>query len=139
MSRPGVLSSINRAGCDRLAGWLIGGPSISQRDSHRIQRLKLCGVSICSGMGWMPRCVVIIASCCHATVCWWHLVDCTLCTIFETPKRLQEMRCLIDLYAREKHSSPTTQRQLFRKILKCYDDKEIKSIMSVQKNRELEG
>jgi 4-hydroxybenzoate polyprenyltransferase len=56
--------------------------------------------------------------------------------IFQTSKQSRELRSLVHLYAREKHSSPT-QRELFRKIIKAYDQKEFDLTMSSRKNEEL--
>ena len=58
--------------------------------------------------------------------------------IFVTPTRSQELRGLVTRYVRQKHSSPT-QRILFRKILKGYDQKEVELKMTSQKNRSLEA
>jgi hypothetical protein len=44
---------------------------------------------------------------------------------------------MIAPYARQRHSSPT-QRHLFRKILKSWDQKDTQLVMSTQKNRQLE-
>lgn len=58
--------------------------------------------------------------------------------IFATPTRSQEMRGLVAHYARQKHSSPT-QRVLFRKILKAYDQKAVELTMTSQKDQPLEA
>lgn len=58
--------------------------------------------------------------------------------IFATPKRSQEMRGLVARYVRQKHSSPT-QRLLFRKLLKGYDEKEHQLTMTSQKTEALEA
>ena len=58
-------------------------------------------------------------------------------TVFATPKQSQDLRGIVAKYAHKKHSSPT-QRLLFRKILKSWDQKDVELTISSQKNRELE-
>jgi hypothetical protein len=57
---------------------------------------------------------------------------------FATPRRSQELRGLVARYTRQKHSSPT-QRLLFRKLVKGYDEKIVELTMTSQKNKELEA